>query len=151
MDHVTRPTPQVAAAMLDSIEHLTEVALRRGLPSRRFAASVSLWVGAMAAATAYDGPVANGGIAVLAVVGLVGLARWRRSIEAQVRNVHGVVGAVITFAVIVALLVIGMIGARAFEVYNLPWLPFASGGVVGTVLFVTLEIWRRRTRARHIR
>jgi hypothetical protein len=147
-DLVERPTPQEAAAALDSIEHLTQVALRRGLHSRWFAASVSLWAGAIAVATAYDGPAASGGIAALTAGGVLGVALWRRRIVARVRDLDGAVGAVTAVAASVGVLVIGLLGARAFEVYGLSWLPFATGGVVAAALFVALEVLRRATRAR---
>jgi len=147
-NRVERPTPHEAAAALDSIEHMTGVALRRGLHSRWFAASVSLWGGATAVATAYDGPAASLMISALLAGGSLGLALWRRRIVARVRNVHGMVGAVSAAAVAAGVLVIGLAGARAFEVYGLPWAPFASGGMVASVLFMALEVLRRATRAK---
>ena len=113
--------------------------------SRWFAASVSLWAGAIAVATAYDGPAASGGIAALLAGGVLWVALWRRRIVARVRNVDGAVTAA---AASVGVLVIGLLGARAFEVYGLSWLPFATGGVVAAALFVALEVLRRATRAR---
>jgi len=144
-DRVERPTPHEATAALDSIDYMARVALKRGLHSRRFAAGVSLWVGAMAVATAYDGPVATRAIVALLVGGFLGVALWRRQIVARVRDVHGVVGSVVAAAVVVGVLVIGLLGARAFEVYDLSWVPFASGGVVTTVVYMALHVLRRAT------
>lgn len=147
-DHMERPTPPEAAAALASIGYMTRVALSCGLHTRWFAASAALWVGAMAVATAYDGPAATRAIAALVVGGLLGLALWRRRIVARVRNVHGVAGTVLAGAVIVGVLAIGLLGARAFEVYDLSWAPFASGGAAAAVVFMVLEILRRTTQAR---
>ena len=143
-----RPTPQEATAALDSIENMTEVALERGLRPRWFAVSMSLWVGATTVAKAYDGPAADIVIAALFVAGLLGLALWHRRIVARVRAVHGVVGTVAAVAMIVGVLVILMVGDRAFEVYGVSWAPFATGGVVAAVLFVAFEVARRATRAK---
>lgn len=147
-DGMERPTPHEAAAALDSITQMTQLALRRGIYSRWFAAAVSVWVGAVAAATAYDGPAATGSIAALVVGGTLGLALWRHRSVARVRDVHGAVGTVTAVAAIGALLAIGLLGARAFEVSELSWAPLASGGVVATVLFIALEIFRRTTQAK---
>ena len=147
-DGTERPTPHEAAAALESITQMTQVALQRGLHSRWFAAAVSLWVGAVATATAYDGPAATGAIAALVVGGTLGLARWRRRSVARVRDVHGTVGAVTAVAVIGGVLALGLLGARAFEIAELAWVPIASGGVVATALFTALEVFRRTTHAK---
>ena len=147
-DPVEHPAPREAAAALDSIEQMIRVALRRGLHSRAFAASASMWVGAMAVATAYDGSAATRAIAVLLIGGFLGLALWRRRIVARVRNVHGPVGPVVAAAAMVGVLAIGLLGARAFEVYGLSWAPFASGVVVAAVLCMLLEASRRATQAK---
>lgn len=147
-DGLERPTPHEAAAALASITEMTQVALKRGFHSRWFAAAVSVWVGAVAVATAYDGPAASGAIAALVVGGTLGLALWRRRSVARVRDVHGAVGTVTAVAVIGGVLAIGLLGARAFEVSELSWAPFASGGVVATVQFMALEIFRRTTQVK---
>jgi hypothetical protein len=147
-DPVERPAPHEAAAALDSIELMTRVALRRGLHSRGFAASVSMWGGAIAVATTYDGPVATRAIAVLLIGGLLGLGLWRRRLVARVRDVHGPVGTVAAAAAMLGMLAIGLLGARAFEIYGLTWAPFASGGVVAATLFMLLEVLRRAALAK---
>lgn len=147
-DRMERPTPREAAAALDSITGMRQVALGRGLHSRRFAVAGALWVGALAVATAHDGPAASGAIAVLAVSGTLGLSRWRRRSVARVRNVHGAAGIVTAVVVMGVVLAIGILGARAFEASGRPWAPFASGGAVAVVLFLALELLRRTTRAR---
>ncbi|MGQ0648256.1 MAG: hypothetical protein ACT4P7_11870 [Gemmatimonadaceae bacterium] len=140
-------TPQEAAAALDSIGELTRAALKRGLHSRWFAVLLSSWVGAMTCAKAYDDPVADGIIAALLVAGVLGFALRSRRIVARVRAVHGVIGAVAALALTVSVLVILALGDRAFEVYDLPWAPFATGGVAA-VLFMAFEVERRATRAK---
>jgi hypothetical protein len=108
----------------------------------------ALWVGAVAVATAYDGPTATRAVAALLVVGLFGLALWRRRIDARVRNVHGPGWTVAAAVVIVGLLAIGLFGARSLEAFGLAWAPFASGGAVSAVVFVALEVLRRATQAK---
>jgi hypothetical protein len=147
-DHVERPTPSQAAAALDSIEHMALAATRRGLRSRWFAMVASLWGGAIAVATAYDGPLATRAIAALVLGGFLGLALLRRRILVRVRSVEGAVGAAFATALIVGVLVVGLLGARAFETYGLSWVPFASGGVVAALLFIMLEILRRTTQSK---
>jgi hypothetical protein len=147
-DRAQHPSPDEAAAALASIERLSHVALTRGLHSRWFALAASLWVGAMAVATAYDGGAASGAIGALIAGGAVAIGVWRRRVVATVRSLHGVAGAITVLAVAGALLLIGLFGARAFEAYRLPWLPIASGGVVAAFVFVALEVLRRVTHAR---
>lgn len=147
-EHLERPTPQEAAAALDSIGDMTRVALKRGLRSRWFAVSMSLWVGATTVAKAYNGPAADAVIAALVVGGFLGLALWRRRIVARVRAVHGAVGTVAAVATIVAVLAILIVGDRAFEVYDVSWAPIATGVVVAAVLFMAFEVERRSTRAK---
>jgi hypothetical protein len=146
-DRMERPTPQEAAAALDSIGDMTRVALKRSSHSRWFAVSMSLWVGAMTVAKYYNGPAADGGTAVLLVGGILALALWRRRIVARVRAVHGVVGAFTAGTMIVGVLVILVLGDRAFEVYGPSWAPVATGGVAAAVLFIAFEVLRRATRA----
>lgn len=147
-DHLERPSPQEAAAALDSIGEMTRVALKRGLHSRGFAGVLSLWVGAMTWVKAYDGPAADATIVALLCACGLGMALWRRTIVARVRAVHGVIGTVAAIATMVGVLVILALGDRAFEVYDLSWAPFATGGVVAAVLFVAFEVERRATRAK---
>ncbi len=147
-EQVERPTPQEAAAALDSIGDMTRVALARGLRSRWLAVSMSLWVGATTVAKAYNGPVADVAIATLVVGGVLGLALWRRRIVARVRAVHGAVGTVVTVAMLVAVLATLMVGDRAFEAYDVSWAPIATGAVVAAVLFMAFEAERRSTRAK---
>ena len=147
-EHVERPTPQEAAAALDSIGDMTRVALDRGLRSRWLAGSLSLWVGATTVAKAYNGPVADAAIATLVVGGILGIALWRRRIVARVRAVHGAVGTVAAVAMIVAVLAILVVGDLAFEAYAVSWAPIVTGGVVAAVLFMAFEVERRATRAK---
>lgn len=147
-DQLDGPTPQEAARALDSIGNMTLVALERGLHSRWFALSMSLWVGATTVAKAYDGPAANVGIAALLLGGWLGLAMWRRRIVARVRAVHGVVGTVAVVAMLVVLLTVLMLGDRAFEAYGVSWAPFATGGAVAAILFTAFEVERRSSRAK---
>lgn len=148
MNETDEPTPPEAVAALASIGDMTRVGLARGLHSRRFAVAASLWVGAMAVATAYDGPAASRAIGALLIGGIIGLALWRRRIIARVRSVHGTAGTVVACTVIVGVLAIGLLGARAFEVHHLSWVPLGSGAAVGAVVFLMLEFSRRRTYAK---
>ncbi len=148
IEHLERPTPQEAAAALDSIGDMTRAALKRGLRSRWFAVSMSLWVGATTVAKAYNGPVADAAIAALVVGGFLGMALWRRRIVARVRAVHGAVGTVAVVAMIVVVLAILIVGDRAFQVYGASWAPVVTGGVVAAVLFMAFEVERRATGAK---
>ena len=65
-----------------------------------------------------------------------------------VRDVHCAAGTVTAVAVIVGVLAIGLLGARAFEGYDLSWAPFAPGGMVAAFVFVAPEILRRATKAK---
>jgi hypothetical protein len=147
-DHWERPTPQEAATALDSIARMKRVALNHGLRPRWFAGLFSLWVGAMTIAKAYDGPAVDGGIAALLVGGVLGLALWRRRIVARVRAVHSAVGNVAAVAMIVGVLVILVVGDRAFESHDVWWAPMATGGAVAAMLFVAFELARRKTQAK---
>lgn len=143
-----QPTPEEAADALDAIVRLRRAAVREGLHSRSWALTVSVWVGAFAVATAFDGGGATGAIAALTGVGFVGAAFWRRRVAARLRGVFGVGGAVVTIGLAIALLAIGLLGAAAYEAYARAWLPFASGALVAGTLFVVLEVLRRVTRTR---
>jgi len=142
-EQLERPTPLEAAAALASIADMKQVALNSGLPSRWFAVSISCWVGAMTVAKAYNGPAVDTGIAALLVGGLLGIGLWRRRLIARLRAVYSLIGTLGAVALFTGVLVILVVGDRAFEVHAVSWAPFATGGAVAAVLLMAFELERR--------